>query len=54
MSVSNIFFALVAFVAVACFAVLIGFQVSEDNYYKDPLSPGGNVWPAPMFQPAAK
>jgi len=54
MSVSNIFFALVALVAVACFAVLIGFQVAEDKYYKDPMAPGGNIWPVSTFQPAAK
>ena len=42
-SVSDIFFALVALVAVACFAVLISFQLSEDKYYRDPLAPGGNI-----------
>lgn len=54
MSVSNIFFAFVALVAVTCFAVLIGLQVSEDKYYKDPMAPGGNVWPTPVLQPVAK
>lgn len=44
-SVSDIFFALVAFVAVVCFGVLIGFQFSEDRYYRDPLAPHGNIMP---------
>lgn len=52
-SVSDIFFAFVAFLAVACFGVLIAFQVSEDKYYKDPLANGGNIWP-PTFQAAQR
>ena len=50
---SDIFFALVALAAVACFGVLISLQVNEDKYYKDPLSPGGNIWPE-TFQVAPK
>ncbi|MEI6971599.1 MAG: hypothetical protein WCL44_08785 [bacterium] len=53
-SVSDIFFALVAFAAVVCFGVLLHLQIAEDTYYKDPLSPGGNIWPQVTLQAPGK
>ena len=47
-SVSDIFFALVALVAVVCFGVLLSFQFSEDKYYRDPMAANGNIM-APYY-----
>jgi len=50
--VSDIFFAFVAFMAVACFGALITLQVLEKKFYEDPMAPfGGSIWAVTQTMP---
>lgn len=51
MSVSDIIFALICFIAVGCMVAVITLQYKENDFYKNPLAPfGGRIW-APEVRP---